>query len=450
MKENKSNLQKVKKKSEMTDDERVRNFQRKLYRKAKQEKDFRFYVLYDKICLMYVLRESYRRVRMNKGSAGVDGVTFAKIEKEGVMKFLEGIQKELQERKYKPQAVKRVMIPKANGKERPLGIPTIKDRVVQMACKMVIEPIFEADFKECSYGFRPERSAHEAIKEIKKNLDEGRREIYDADLTSYFDTIPHEKLLILIGKRISDSNVIHLIKMWLKSPVMEEGRISGGRKNKEGTPQGGVISPLLANIYLNLVDKVIGKMKNLPEDIRMVRYADDFVLMGRRISERIRNKLIEVLNRMDLKVNEEKTRIVNTEEEAFDFLGFTFQRRWSKYKRGERYYHIQASKRSQSKIKANIKEYLKGNLQRNKSIVIKELNSKLKGWINYFRIPNFTQMWKPADNLRGYLRESLYRYIKRKSQRSKEYYSRNAFYIWVKEKGLVDPLRYSRTAPVKA
>ena len=433
----------------MTDDERVRDLQRKLYRKAKEDGAYRFYVLYDKVCLPYVLRESYRRVKANRGSPGVDGVTFDALEAEGEGEFIEAIREELVEKSYRPSPVKRVMIPKTNGKLRPLGIPTIKDRVVQMASKMVIEPIFEADFQECSYGFRPQRSAKEAVKEIKGHLNAGREQVYDADLSSYFDTIPHRKLLILVGMRISDRHILHLIKQWLKAPVEEEGKISGGKKNQSGTPQGGVISPLLANIYLNLVDKVVNRMNGIREDVRMVRYADDFVLMGREISERVLTKLHEVLARMELSLNTEKSRIVNAAEESFEFLGFTFHKRWSRTERGVKYYHVQASMKAMKKIRANIKEYLKGNLHQGKNVVIRALNRKIGGWLNYFTMPGTTQAWKAADMLKGYLKESLYRYHRRKSQRYNEHYSQNAYYVWVK-KGLIDPMKHCKAATAKA
>ena len=433
----------------MTDDERVRDLQRKLYRKAKEEDEYRFYVLYDKVCLPYVLREAYRRVKANHGAPGVDGVTFSDLEADGEGEFIEAIRKELVEKSYCPSPVRRVMIPKANGKMRPLGIPTIKDRVTQMACKMIIEPIFEADFQEGSYGFRPRRSAKDAVREIKGHLNAGREQVYDADLSNYFDTIPHRKLLMLIEQRVSDSAIVHLIKQWLKAPVEEDGRISGGKKNRRGTPQGGVISPLLANIYLNLVDKLIERMKEIPEDVRIVRYADDFVLMGREISDRVLEKLHEVLTRMDLQLNTEKTKIVNAAEESFDFLGFTFQKRWSRTQRGMKYYHVQASMKAMKKIRANIKEYLKGNLHRGSKVVIKNLNWKVRGWLAYFSMPGTTQAWKAADMLRGYLKESLYRYHRRKSQRYNERFCRNAYYIWM-DKGLVDPMGLCRAATPKA
>jgi group II intron reverse transcriptase/maturase len=267
----------------MSDEERARTLQRKLYQKAKQEVNFRFYVLYDKVRLPYVLREAYHRCRKNKGAPGIDGITFESIEETGVTQLLEEIREELEKETYKPEAVKRAYIPKANGKLRPIGIPTIKDRVAQMACKMVIEPIFEADFQEVSYGFRPKRSAQEAIRKVRANLHEGLTEVYDADLSSYFDTIPHKELMYLLSLRISDRKVLKLIKMWLKAPVCEDGKISGGKRSKRGTPQGGVISPLLANIYLNLLDKAVEREGGMFKryGIRIVRYADDFVLMGK-------------------------------------------------------------------------------------------------------------------------------------------------------------------------
>jgi len=245
-----------KRKADLSAEERVRIFQRKLYSKAKQEKGFRFYVLYDKLTVGYFLIEAWRRVKLNKGIAGYDKKSFADIEEYGVEEFLNEIQQELKDETYKPSPILRVYIPKANGKMRPLGIPTIKDRVVQMCCKLIIEPIFEADFEDCSHGFRPKRSAHGAIKAIKTNLKSGRTEVYDADLSGYFDNIPHDKLMYLVETRITDKRVLKLIKMWLKAPSFEDNKL---HKSKKGTPQGGVISPLLANIYLNLIDKAVNR-----------------------------------------------------------------------------------------------------------------------------------------------------------------------------------------------
>src|SRR2546421_4447842 len=263
--------------------ERVSQLQEKLYCKAKQEREFRFYILYDKMYIPYMLQEAYRRVKASGGSGGIDGQNFKQIEEQGLEKFLKELGEDLRKKTYRPSAVKRRWIDKANGGKRPLGIPTIRDRVAQMACKMLIEPIFEADFEECSYGFRPNRSSKDAMKAIKEHLHSGKTEVFDADLSSYFDTIPHDKLKKVLEQRITDPRILHLINLWLKAPVYEDGEYKGGKKQKTGTPQGGVISPLLANIYMHLVDKIVSDTKKLfyQTGIRIVRYADDFVLMGK-------------------------------------------------------------------------------------------------------------------------------------------------------------------------
>ena len=446
------NLQ-TKPKHLMTDAERVQDLQRKLYRKAKQDKDFRFYVLYDKIRLPHFLREAYKRSKANRGKPGVDGLSFQDIEKYGSEKFISEIIAELENRTYKPQAVLRVEIPKANGKTRPLGIPTIKDRVIQMATKLVTEPIFEADFEDNSYGFRPRRSASDAVREIKQNLKEGKSEVYDADLSAYFDTIPHKELMHLLALRISDKNVLHLIKMWLKAPVMEKGKPRGGKKNKVGTPQGGVISPLLANIYLHLLDKAVNKNGGLYKrnGVKIVRYADDFVLMARRLPQECLDHMNWMFGKMKLKINEEKSRLLSAKEESFDFLGHTFRYSESLHVNSPKYWNVEPGKKSQKKVRSKIRDYLKvkGHLPPEQLVV--GLNSILRGWINYFSIQGVTYPSKAKANLNYYLYVKLRRYYKQKSQRKSKLYNRGAMSVLIEKYGLINPTKYGYVGrPVKA
>ena len=438
---NGSNLERKPKRWEMTVEERIRDFQRKIYLKAKQEKSFKFYVLYDKVYRSEFITEAYSRVKKNKGAPGVDGVTFEKIEQGDIREFLGNIAEELKNRTYKPQPVKRVMIPKANGKMRPLGIPTIKDRVVQMSCKMVIEPIFEADFEDTSYGFRPKRRAGGAINRIKENLTDGKTTVYDADLSKYFDTIPHTKLLKTISLRIVDKHILHLIKLWLKAPVNENGKMSGGKKNKVGTPQGGVISPLLANIYLHLVDRLVNKTGSIfkKHSVEIVRYADDFVLMAKRIPEEVYDKLRRILDRMELRINEEKSAIIKATEEAFSFLGFSFRYDKSIKGRDKRYWNVIPSEKSCMKIRSKIGEYLKRNGHQSAKKLVKGLNPIIRGWINYFSIAKVSYPAMAKRKLRWYLREKLNRYYRRKSQRRCKLYGNRAFEKLVDKYGLINP-----------
>lgn len=424
--------------------ERVGMLQEKLYCKAKQERDYKFYVLYDKMFIPYMLKEAYSRVKANGGSPGIDGQNFQDIEVYGMEKFLHDLGEDLRKRSYKSQAVKRVWIDKANGGKRPLGIPTIRDRVAQAVCKMIIEPIFEADFEECSYGFRPERSSKDAMKAIKEHLQEGKTEVLDADLSSYFDTIPHDKVIKVLQLRIADKRILDLIELWLKSPIYEDGQYKGGKKQQVGTPQGGVISPLLANIYMHLVDRIVNNEQGIfhKAGIKIVRYADDFVLLGKRITKEAMEKLRSILARMGLTLNEQKTQQIEAKHTAFNFLGFTIRYDRDIHGRKNRYWNIIPSSKSESKIKEKLKVFLRRSGHFNPKQVASGLNTILRGWLNYFDIPKISYPAMSRRDIRYYLVESLYRYYNRKSQRRSRLYGTQAFELLVYKYGLIDPTKY--------
>lgn len=396
--------------------ERIRTLQRKLYCKAKSEPSFRFYALYDKIYRSDILSHAYHLVRSNKGAPGIDGVSFASIEAgEGEEHFLRKLQEELESKSYRAQAVRRVWIPKPDGSKRPLGIPTIRDRVAQMAVKLIIEPIFEADFCDTSYGFRPKRSAHDAAAAIVESLLKRHARVIDADLSKYFDTIPHAKLLAVIAERISDGGILWLIKQWLKAPVVEEDkdgkrRTTGGRNNRFGTPQGGVISPLLANLYLHLLDRIWERHELAQRyGARIVRYADDLVILCAGSVNRPLRILRDVLNLLGLHLNEQKTRIVNAYRESFDFLGFSFCLRQSR-KSGKLYPHVEPSGRSVKRVKNRIK--ILTDRKRTPiplSVIVAEVNRSLRGWCEYFHYRNSTAVfghvkWHVEERMRTHLR----------------------------------------------
>ena len=428
----------------MTAAERVSQLQEKLYFKAKNERDFRFYILYDKMFIPYMLFEAYRQVKAKDGSAGVDGQDFKDIETQGLDEFLKGLGEDLRKRTYCPSPVKRVWIEKANGGKRPLGIPTIRDRVAQTVCKMLIEPIFEADFEDCSYGFRPNRSSKDAMGAIKKHLQEGKTEVLDADLSSYFDTIPHDKLQVALERRITDPRILHLINLWLKSPVIEDGEYKGGKKQKTGTPQGGVISPLLANIYMHLVDKIVNDTRKLfyQTGVKIVRYADDFVLMGKTIPDEVVEKLKTILSRMGLTLNEEKTRMVQASETAFKFLGFTIRYDRDLKGRDKRYWNIIPSEKSEKKIRQKINDILHSCGHYGPTELKKVLNARIRGWLNYYEVPGVSYPAMSKRRLRYYLYERLNRYYNRKSQRRSRLYGHQAFELLVNKYGLIDPIKY--------
>ena len=424
--------------------ERVCLLQEKLYCKAKQERDYKFYILYDKLFIPYMLSEAYKNVKSNGGSPGMDGINFQDIEKNGLDKFLHELGEDLRKRTYRPQAVKRVWIEKANGGQRPLGIPTIRDRVAQTVCKMVLEPIFEADFEESSYGFRPERSSKDAMKAIKENLQMGMTEVYDADLSSYFDTIPHDKLMIVLQNGITDPRVLQLIDKWLKCPVYEQGQYKGGKKQKVGTPQGGVISPLLANIYMHLVDKIVNDQHKLfyQQGIKIIRYADDFVLMGKQITQQAIERLQNILQRMGLSLNEQKTKLIQSRDTSFNFLGFTVRYDRDLKGRNKRYWNIFPSRKSENKIRSKIKEFLHRSGHFAPAKVSHGLNGILRGWINYFQISGDSYTANSKRKIRFYLYERLFRYYNRKSQRRSSLYGPQALSILEGKYLLINPTKY--------
>jgi group II intron reverse transcriptase/maturase len=404
----------------LTTPEKIRTLQRKLYRKAKQEPACRFHALYDKVYRADILSHAYALVRANKGSAGIDDVTFVAIEeREGVAAFIAELGDALENKTYKPDPVKRVMIPKGDGSQRPLGIPTIRDRVAQMALKLVIEPIFEADFCDTSYGFRPKKSAHDAVDDVTYSMNTGYTEVIDADLSKYFDTIPHAKLLAVVAERISDGAVLHLIKMWLKAPIMEVDKggtkrnVGGGKGNRKGTPQGGVISPLLSNLYLHLLDR-IWERNNLQQRLgaRIVRYADDIVILCRKNkADQAMAVLRQILERLELTLNETKTKSVNVYEGQFNFLGFTLWMGRGR-KTGNYYPHVQPSKRAEQKVKDRITELTKrGRTIMPLEWVVNEVNATVRGWVGYFHYRNCSQS---LGRVRNHLEQRLITHLRKR------------------------------------
>jgi RNA-directed DNA polymerase len=385
--------------------EKIRSLQRKLYRKAKAEPAFRFYLLYDKICREDILHHAYALARANAGAPGVDGETFAAIAAAGEEAWLAGLRQELSTKTYRPAPVRRVMIPKPGGGERPLGIPTIRDRVVQTAAKLVLEPIFEADLEDSAYGYRPGRGGTDPVREVYRLLGRGYTDVVDADLSKYFDTIPHSELLKSVARRIVDRHVLWLIKMWLKVPVEEadgdgrgKRRLTGGKSSTRGTPQGGVVSPMLANLYMNRFLKhwrLTGRGEAF--HAKVVSYADDFVILSRGHAVEALAWTQDVMTRLGLTLNEAKTTLKDARKESFDFLGYTFGPEYHR-KEGRRYLSARPSSKSVQKLKGKVNELLVPCNKEPWLEVRKQLNGILRSWSNYFSYGTRLMAYRAIDN----------------------------------------------------
>lgn len=416
--------------------DKIRDLQIKLYRKAKKEPEYRFYQLYDKVYREDILNHAYRLAKSNDGAPGVDKESFEDIESrgpQGVMEWLNGLGKDLHDKTYEPQPVRRVMMEKPGGGERPLGIPTIRDRVAQTAAKLILEPILEADLEPNAYGYRPKRSAQDAIQKVDELLYQGYTDIVDADLSKYFDTIPHSELMQCVARRIVDKHMLHLLKMWLQVPVEERDekgkkRLTGGRGNDRGTPQGGVISPLLANLYMNRMLKGWRRTgRGEQYRARIVNYADDFVILSRGKAKESLEWTRGVLRRLGLTLNEQKTSIRNARKERFDFLGYTFGPHYSR-RTGREYIGYSPSKKSVNRARRNVGEHLGPQNVAPWEEVRDRLNQKLKGWKAYFGLGSPSKAFEVLDeHVEERVRHFLRRRHKVQSQGTRQFSMKRIF-----------------------
>jgi len=423
----------------------LRELRQKLGQKAKQQKRFCFYSLYAHICRPDTLEAAWRAVRRNQGAPGVDGVSIEQLAAtpESEAAFLAELQRSLKERTYRAQPVRRVYIEKANGKLRPLGIPTVRDRVVQAAVLLILEPIFEADFEDCSHGFRPGRSAHDALAAILQHLKEGHTAVYDADLAGYFDSIPHDKLIACVRMRVVDGAVIGLIRQWLNAPVVEpsqEGKPPTVRRNERGTPQGGVLSPLLANIYLHWFDHAFHRWDGPAQwaKAKLVRYADDFVVLARYISPRLQHFIESKLEGwLGLQINREKTHVLNLLQpgQSLDFLGYTFRYDRDLYGGKKRYWNMEPSRKALARERAVLRQ--KTGPHRccmPLPELIKDLNRHLRGWANYFSL-GYPR--KAMRNIYAFVQCRVVKHLRRRSQRGWRQSHDESAYAYFARMGLV-------------
>ncbi len=397
--------------------ESVRALQRALYRKAKSEPAFRFYLLYDKVHRADVLRHAWALVRANDGAPGVDGVTVSAVEADGVGPFLARLAEELRTHTYRPDPIRRVPIPKRSGGTRPLGIPTVRDRVVQAAGRLVLEPIFEADFQPCSYGFRPKREAHQAVEEARRYLAWGYTQVLDADLTAYFDSIPQDRLLRAVARRVADRHILRLLTQWLRAPVVverDDGKreTRGGKRTRRGTPQGGVISPLLANLYLHAFDTAwrAGGLERRWQ-ARLIRYADDFVICCRARATQVQAVVAEQLQALGLTLNVAKTRVLDARQDAFTFLGFT-ARLVRSGRTGRTFPLIRPSAAACQRLRDQVKTLTtRATLARPTADVITAVNQVVRGWAGYF---HFQHCGRAFSALRRFVSQRVRIYLRRK------------------------------------